>query len=79
MSKSISELLDEAIKNIESLRNNVTFELKDLFKGHDWNNLDTNTRLSLGKSFRSAVEHTLKSKVRILDKGSDNHCRYEKI
>ena len=51
----VNELLDEAIKETENLKEDEIFLLKDLFKGYLWNRIPRKDRLLLGTLFLNQV------------------------
>ena len=69
------ELLDQAIVELGNLRDGAEFIVRDLFKGHIWNNQSKTDRLTLGTLFLNFARQNPK-KIEILDKNSANQQRY---
>ena len=51
----VNKLLDEAIKETESLKEGEIFLVKDLFKGYIWNRVPRKDRILLGTLFLNQV------------------------
>lgn len=74
----VNKLLEEAIKETESLNEDEVFLVKDLFKGYVWNRIPRKDRLLLGTLF---LNHINKSNVNLkaIEKTSSNQQRYKKV
>ncbi|KOP78169.1 hypothetical protein AMS59_13820 [Lysinibacillus sp. FJAT-14745] len=71
--------LGDVDKKAQSLSSGSKFKIRDLFDAKDWESYSKRSRLSVGRSFYSAVENgTLSMKYRFLKKDSDNAAIYEK-
>lgn len=77
-SLSVSNLLIEAVKEINDVPSGQVFKVKDLFKGYDWNNFPISVRLTLGSIFLEEAKTGLKDVVEILNKNSSNQQLYKK-
>ena len=71
----VNKLLDEAIKEIASLKDGEIFLVKDLFKGYLWNRVPRKDRLLLGTLFLNQVNKGIKA----IEKTSSNQQRYMKV
>lgn len=71
------DIVEDAISAINKLDSDVTFKLKDLFKGVDWDSFPKNERLSAGTTFRNLVAS---GKLSVLNTGktSSNSALYQK-
>lgn len=74
----VNELLEEAIKETESLNEGEIFLVKDLFKGYVWNRIPRKDRLLLGTLFLNRVSK-MNGKLKAIEKTSSNQQRYKKI
>ncbi|MBO0602635.1 single-stranded DNA-binding protein [Sporosarcina sp. E16_3] len=71
--------LNLAIQEVENLESGEVFLVKDLFKGYEWNRLDTGERRSLGALFLKKVRHDdLQTVVEVGLKSSANQQQYIK-
>lgn len=78
MSFDVNKLLDEAIKETDSLNDGEVFLVKELFKGYVWNRIPVKDRLLLGTLFLNHVNKT-DSSIRAIEKTPSNQQRYKKI
>jgi hypothetical protein len=74
----VNKLLDEAIKETDTLYDGEVFLVKDLFKGYFWNRIPRRTRLLLGILFLNHITKANNS-VKPIEKTSSNQQRYKKI
>ena len=75
----VNKLLDEAIKETESLNEGELFLVKELFKGYIWNRIPRKDRLLLGTLFLNQVNKMDGKGVKAIEKTSSNQQRYEKV
>lgn len=75
----VNELLDEAIKETENLKEDEIFLLKDLFKGYLWNRIPRKDRLLLGTLFLNQVNKMGGKDIKAIEKTSSNQQRYVKM
>lgn len=75
----VNELLDEAIKETENLKEDEIFLLKDLFKGYLWNRIPRKDRLLLGTLFLNQVNKMGGKDIKAIEKTSSNQQRYIKM
>lgn len=69
-----------AIQQIdEKVKENVPFEVKQLFKGFDWEQLTKGERILFGKYFANAVREGMVSNVIRVQRANNNHTRYIKF
>jgi len=73
----VNELLEEALRETESLNEGEIFLVKDLFKGYVWNRIPRKDRLLLGTLFLNRVNKT-GGNIKAIEKTSSNQQRYEK-
>jgi len=73
----VNELLEEALRETESLNEGEVFLVKDLFKGYVWNRIPRKDRLLLGTLFLNWVNKT-DGNLKAIEKTSSNQQRYEK-
>lgn len=71
-------LLEQAIKEVENLRDGEIFLIKDLFKGYVWNRIAVKDRLLLGILFLNYV-HSAKGELVAIEKTSSHQQRYKKV
>lgn len=70
--------INAAISKTGALAPGTEFVLKDLFSNVDWNTLPAGERRSLGRKFKSKVNHGLVPGVEYLEKAQNNSTRYIK-
>lgn len=74
------ECLKKAICEIPLLHKNEEFLIKDLFKGYEWNRLETGERRQLGSVFQNTVKNgELKGIVEMGKKSTSNQQIYIKL
>ena len=74
----VNKLLDDAIKETDSLDEGEVFLVKDLFKGYVWNRIALKDRILLGTLFLNHVNKTNGS-LQAIEKTSSNQQRYKKV
>lgn len=79
MKLDVNELLEIAKKEIENLKTDEIFLVKELFKGYEWNRIDRKTRLLLGILFLNWVRTTNEDKIKIIEKTSSGQQKYKII
>ena len=68
-----------AIESIKSkVKINQKFELKDLFKNCDWENLSKGERISFGKFFANEVRENHINGISGIERAKNNHSKYIK-
>lgn len=77
MKLDINELLEIAKKEVENLKTDEIFLVKELFKGYEWNRIDRKTRLLLGILFLNWVRTTNEDKIKIIEKTSSGQQKYK--
>jgi len=75
----VNELLEIAKKEVENLKTDEIFLVKELFKGYEWNRIDRKTRLLLGILFLNWVRTTNEDKIKIIEKTSSGQQKYKII
>jgi len=75
----VNKLLDEAIKETESLKEGEIFLVKDLFKGYIWNRVPRKDRILLGTLFLNQVNKMDGKGIKAIEKTSSNQQRYMKV
>lgn len=73
----VNELLEEAIRETETLNEGEVFLVKDLFKGYVWNRILRKDRLLLGTLFLNQVSK-MNGDLKAIEKTSSNQQRYIK-
>lgn len=76
--KTVEELLQLAIEEIENVQADEIFLVRDLFKGYEWNRLDRRSRLLLGILFLHWVNNSGEDKIIPIEKTSSGQQRYRK-
>lgn len=71
----VNELLNNAIKETESLNQGEVFLVRDLFKGYEWNRISRSERLLLGTLFLNYV-NTSKGCIQAIEKTSSGQQKY---
>lgn len=79
MNLDVNELLEIAKKEVENLKTDEMFLVKELFKGYEWNRIDRKTRLLLGILFLNWVRTTNEDKIKIIEKTSSGQQKYKII
>lgn len=79
MKVDVNELLEIAKKEVENLKTDEIFLVKELFKGYEWNRIDRKTRLLLGILFLNWVRTTNEDKIKIIEKTSSGQQKYKII
>lgn len=79
MKLDVNELLEIAKKEVENLKTDEIFLVKELFKGYEWNRIDRKTRLLLGILFLNWVRTTNEDKIKIIEKTSSRQQKYKII
>ena len=79
MKLDVNELLEIAKKEVENLKTDEIFLVKELFKGSEWNRIDRKTRLLLGILFLNWVRTTNEDKIKIIEKTSSGQQKYKII
>jgi hypothetical protein len=74
----VNKLLDEAVKETDSLNDGEIFLVKELFKGYFWNRIPRRNRLLLGIFFLNHIKKT-NGPIKAIEKTSSNQQRYKKI
>lgn len=77
MKLDVNELLEIAKKEVENLKTDEIFLVKELFKGYEWNRIDRKTRLLLGILFLNWVRTTNEDKIKIIEKTSSGQQKYK--
>ena len=74
------ECLKIAIIEVNQLKQNEEFLIKDLFKGYEWNRLAIGERRQLGSVFQNEVKNgCLKQSVALVKKSTSNQQIYIKL
>ena len=74
----VDVLLERALSEVELLKEEEIFLVKDLFKGYEWNRIPVKDRLLLGTLFLHEV-HKEKVPVLAVEKTSSHQQRYQRI
>ena len=74
-------LLNSAINEIPNVKTGAIFLVKDLFKGHEWNELDIKLRRNLGRFFcePSQNPYLMDGTIIALDKNDRGQQLYRKV
>ena len=75
---NMNSLLKEAIDELKNIHCGEVFLLKELFKGYEWNRLEMNIRLKLGKLFLYEVVTNPNLNVEVINKNSAYQQIYKK-
>ena len=75
---NVDVLLERALSEVELLKEEEIFLVKDLFKGYEWNRIPVKDRLLLGTLFLHEV-HKEKVPVIAVEKTSSHQQRYQRI
>ncbi|MDU5524620.1 MAG: single-stranded DNA-binding protein [Clostridioides difficile] len=73
----MNSLLKEAIDELKNIHCGEVFLLKELFKGYEWNRLEMNIRLKLGKLFLYEVVTNPNLNVEVINKNSAYQQMYK--
>lgn len=74
----VDVLLERALSEVELLKEEEIFLVKDLFKGYEWNRIPVKDRLLLGTLFLHEI-HKEKVPVIAVEKTSSHQQRYQRI
>ena len=69
---------EKALLSIGGLKYGTSFEVKDLFKGADWEGLSKGDRISFGRYFSNKVKEGTIECVSKIGEGKTHHNRYIK-
>ena len=72
------EWLEKARDKIAVLTNETVFEVKELFEEVDWKALSRGERITFGKVFANEVREGNIQNVYPMERGKNNHSKYEK-
>ena len=78
-SVKIDDILQNALRIVQSKRRGERFFLKDICDAQDWERISGGERKSLGKSFRKAVESSNHPIARHVGRTSSNQAIYERV
>lgn len=74
----VNELLEQAIKETDNLKNGEIFLVKELFKGYVWNRIPRSERLLLGTLFLNYINKNIDNSIQAIEKTSSGQQRYVK-
>ena len=70
----------DALKTLrDEVRVGQVFEAKHLFKEHRWNQLSRGEKIQFGTHFSNEFKEGRVPNVRRIERGRNNHTRYEKV
>ena len=75
--KSVIELCDDAKKEVENVASGSFFCVRDLFRGHFWNQIERPMRLKVGILFFEEAKKMMDT-IEIADKNGANQQTYKK-
>ena len=75
----VNAWMQKALEEIEKLPFSKKFEAKELFNGCEWDALSKGDRIKFGKFFKGEVLEERVPNVVFLDRGKNNHSKYEKV
>lgn len=75
----VNAWIQRAIEEVEQLSSSKKFEVKDLFNGFEWQTLSKGDRIKFGKFFKGEVIDGRVPNVVFLDRGKNNHSKYQKV
>lgn len=74
---TVNELLNRAKNELQYLKTDEIFLLRDMFKGYEWNRISRSDRLLLGTLFLNYVK-TEEIRVIAIEKTSSGQQKYRK-
>lgn len=72
-------MIDEAQKAIDQLDPRTAFEVKSLFKGTTWSDLQRGEKISFGVFFSKKYQSGALSSIEKIERGKNNHTRCRKL
>lgn len=68
----------KARDSISKMKSGTLFVVKDLFKGHEWNELTAGEKRGYGRSFKNAVDNGQFAGIKFNKKRENNSAEYIK-
>lgn len=78
-STNFDAMLDEAQKAIDQLEPRTVFEVKSLFKGTEWSDLQRGEKISFGVFFSKKYQSGALPSIEKIERGKNNHTRYRRL
>lgn len=78
-SANFDALFDEAQKAIDQLDPRTAFEVKSLFKGTTWSDLQRGEKISFGVFFSKKYQSGALPSIEKIERGKNNHTRYRRL
>ena len=73
-----NEWLERAKNKIADLSIGTRFEVRNLFEEVDWNSLSRGDKITFGKLFTNEVREGNIPNIYPIERGKNNHSKYEK-
>ena len=73
---NVNKLLEVAINETKSLKDDEVFLVKDLFKGYEWNRIPRSDRLLLGTLFLNYINKE-NTNINVIQKTTSGQQRYQ--
>lgn len=71
--------MSKARSTIERLEPGTVFEVKSLFPPYEWDALEPGGKKAFGRYFSNGFKRNNVSGIEKLERGKNNHSRYQKI
>lgn len=74
----VNDMLEKAVYELQFLKKDEIFLVRDLFKGYEWKRIPRNDRLLLGTLFLNYINR-IEERVKAIEKTSSNQQQYKII
>lgn len=74
----VNDMLEKAVYELQFLKKDEIFLVRDLFKGYEWKRIPRNDRLLLGTLFLNYIKR-IEERVKAIEKTSSNQQQYKII
>lgn len=74
----VNDMLEKAVYELQFLKKDEIFLVRDLFKGYEWKRIPRNDRLLLGTLFLNYINR-MEERVKAIEKTSSNQQQYKII
>lgn len=74
----VNDMLEKAVFELQFLKKDEIFLVRDLFKGYEWKLIPRNDRLLLGTLFLNYINR-IEERVKAIEKTSSNQQQYKII
>ncbi len=72
-------LMGKARESIKKMKSGTIFVAKDLFEGHEWNDIPKGDKLCFGRLFKNAILSGQVVGIKYIGKRANNSAEYKKL